>query len=160
MDKQTLLSSIQKKFEAEGYRLTPQRTSVVKVLLENRHAHPSAEEIYLQTKTIYPDIGLTTVYRSLELLEKLNIVYKLDYGDGQSRYELGSNTGEHYHHHLICLECGEISEFKGDLLESIEQQITEDTEFKIADHCLRFFGYCKNCQAKKLSEAGLTKDKG
>lgn len=159
MDKRTL-SSILKKFEAEGYRLTPQRNAVVKVLLENRHGHPSAEEIYLETKALYPDIGLTTIYRSLELLERLNIVYRFDYGDGQSRYELGTGTNEHYHHHLICLDCGEISEFEGDLLDNMEQEIAETTGFKIADHCLRFFGHCKRCQDKKEANVKLTKGKG
>lgn len=158
MNKQALLASIQKKLEDEGYRLTPQRSSVVQVLLKNRHAHPSAEEIYLQTKTIFPDIGLTTIYRSLELLEKLSIVYRLDYGDGQSRYELDLADEEHYHHHLICLDCGDISEFKGDLLEPLEAKIAKDKEFHIIDHSLKFFGYCKICQTKRVTSDKLTKD--
>ena len=152
MDKEALLASIQKKLEIEGYRLTPQRNSIVQVLLESRDAHPSAEEIYLKTKDIYPEIGLTTIYRSLELLEKLNIVYKLDYGDGQSRYELDLTDDEHYHHHLICLECGEISEFKGDLLDSLEDKIASETDFEIVDHSLKFFGYCKKCQKQKSAK--------
>ena len=58
MDKEAFLASIQKKLEIEGYRLTPQRNSIVQVLLESRDAHPSAEEIYLKTKDIYPEIGI------------------------------------------------------------------------------------------------------
>lgn len=99
------------------------------------------KRFFLHTKKIYPDIGLATVYRNLELLEKLGIIHRFDYGDGQSRYEisLGGEEGEHYHHHLICRECGAIGEFKSDLLETIEKRIAEDTGFAVTDHCLRFF---------------------
>ncbi|NLM69169.1 MAG: transcriptional repressor [Firmicutes bacterium] len=149
MDRYLSLSEIQEQLEANDLRLTPQREAVVQVLLDNTDAHLRAEDIFLMTKKLAPEIGLATVYRTLELLEKLNIIYRFDYGDGQSRYELGRRSEEHYHHHLICLECGEISEFNDDLLEKLEAKIAKERDFEIVDHSLRIFGYCRRCRNKK-----------
>lgn len=146
MKTNSILRQIREQLEASGHRLTPQREAVVKALLQSGKQHLSAEDVFMESKKLLPDIGLATVYRSLELLESLNIVYKLEYGDGQSRYELNPGSDEHYHHHLICLECGAITEFNHDLLEEIEGKIREETQFVVTDHCLRFFGYCKNCR--------------
>lgn len=140
---------VRAKLEEESYRLTPQRKAVLDVLLANAEDHLSAEEIYMHTKEIHNEIGLATVYRNLELLERLGIVHRFDYGDGQSRYELKlGDEDEHYHHHLICKQCGYIGEFHSDLLEAIEQRIEEERGFKVTDHCLRFFGLCAECRKK------------
>lgn len=133
-----------------SYRLTPQREAVVDVLIANADDHLSAEEIYMHTKQLYAEIGLATIYRNLELLEKLEIIHRLEYGDGQSRYEIRlGDDEEHYHHHLICRQCGSIGEFKSDLLETIERRIAEETGFKVTDHCLRFFGVCATCSKEQ-----------
>ena len=98
-----LKDRVKAKLEEESYRLTPQRSAVLDVLIANSDDHLSAEEIYNHTKELHSEIGLATVYRNLELLEKLGIVHRFDYGDGQSRYELRlGSEHEHYHHHLIC----------------------------------------------------------
>lgn len=139
------LREIRERLKSMNYRLTPQREAVVKVLLDNTDDHLKAEDIYAKTKVIASDIGLATVYRTLELLEKLDIIYRFEYGDGQSRYELGRKSEKHYHHHLICLKCGEISEFNDDLLEKLEEKIAVEKNFKITDHSLKFFGICSKC---------------
>ena len=143
------MQDIRKHLEQSSSRLTPQREAVIQVLMSHQTGHLSAEEIYLYTKKLLPEIGLATVYRSLELLEKLNVVYKLEYGDGQSRYELTRANEEHYHHHLICQSCGAISEFNDDLLGDIEKRIAEEADFTVTDHCLRFFGFCAKCRTKE-----------
>lgn len=131
------------------YRLTPQRQAILQVLVDNREGHLSADDVYMKAKEKHPDVGLATVYRTLELFEKLGIVYRLDYGDGQARYEYNDGVEEHYHHHLICLSCGRIQEFNYDLLDDIEKIISSKTNFKIVDHCLRIFGYCAECSSKQ-----------
>lgn len=139
---------VQTRLEHESYRLTPQREAVVDVLIANAEDHLSAEEIYMHTKELYAEIGLATVYRNLELLEKLGIIHRFDYGDGQSRYEIKlRDEEEHYHHHLICRKCGAIDEFHSDLLEPIERRIARETGFEVTDHCLRFFGLCAACRS-------------
>jgi len=149
MTDKSLLSEIEAQLAAKDLRLTLQRAAVVQVLIENTDTHLRAEDIFMLTKKFAPDIGLATVYRTLELLESLGIIYRLEYGDGQSRYELGRKSEGHYHHHLICLKCGEISEFDDDLLEKLEEKIASERDFEIVDHSLQVFGYCKKCRAKK-----------
>lgn len=140
---------IREQLAKESHRLTPQREAVVDVLIKNADDHLSAEEIFMHTRELYAEIGLATVYRNLELLEKLGLIHRFDYGDGQNRYEIRLGAEEdHYHHHLICQKCGSIGEFHSDLLETIEKRIQEETGFEVTDHCLRFFGLCKHCRSK------------
>ncbi|HEX6972214.1 MAG TPA: Fur family transcriptional regulator [Limnochordia bacterium] len=130
------------------YRLTPQREAVLSVFMQRPNTHLSAEEVYLATKEVQPDIGLATVYRALELFEKLGILHKLDDADGQSRFEFTEGDG-HYHHHLICFGCGKIIHYMNDLLEPVEARIERETGFSIVDHSLRFFGYCSDCSGEE-----------
>lgn len=138
------MDAVKEKFKKEGYKLTTQRRAILDVIVENQEKHLSPEEIYNIVKNNYPEIGIATVYRTLQLLEKLNIVYKLNFDDGYNRYEL--NISSNNHHHLICLKCGNITEVKLDLLEKLENEIEEENDFKIVDHNVKFFGYCADCQ--------------
>src|SRR5699024_5927422 len=82
-------------------------------------------EIFLLVKDKAPDIGLATVYRTLELLSELSIVDKINFGDGVSRYDLRKEGVNHFHHHLVCMECGSVEEVMDDLLGDVEK-IVED----------------------------------
>jgi len=145
------LTEIRKQLQVDGYKLTPQREATLKILLEN-HEHLSAEDIYMLVKDKAPDIGIATVYRTLELLSELRIVHKLNFGDGVARYEITNNKEEHHHHHLVCLECGKLEEFEDDLLEDMERKIQATKNFEIVDHRLSFFGYCQECKDRPRSD--------
>lgn len=131
----------------EGYKLTYQREAILNTILENREEHLSCDEIYSIVSKDYPEIGIATVYRTLQLFEKIDIVYKLNFDDGFSRYELNQGTGDHHHHHLICLKCGKVLEVKLDLLDSLEKKIEDDEDFTIIDHNVKFYGYCTSCKS-------------
>lgn len=141
-----LIEKLKSKLSEKGYKLTTQRRIISDVILENQGHHLSSEEIYDRVKSKYPEIGLATVYRTLQLLEELEIVYKLNFDDGCNRYEINSNTNDHRHHHLICLECGKVLEVELDLLENLEDEIEREGKFKIVDHNVKFFGYCEDCR--------------
>ncbi|HHV72214.1 MAG TPA: transcriptional repressor [Clostridia bacterium] len=128
------------------YKFTPQRRAVLEVLLKNPDGHLSADEIYELVKENYPEMGIATVYRTLDLLVKLDILQKLNFGDGCSRFEFSQS--EHHHHHLICLKCGKFIEVRGDLLEKLEEMITRENQFEIINHELKFYGYCSDCRNK------------
>jgi Fur family ferric uptake transcriptional regulator len=138
------MDEVKELFKAKGYKLTTQRRAILDVIVENQENHLSPEEIYNIVKINYPEIGIATVYRTLQLLENLNIIYKLNFDDGYNRYELNINSDNH--HHLICLRCGSIMEVKLDLLEKLENEIEKENGFKIVDHNVKFFGYCADCQ--------------
>ncbi|CAM4146042.1 Fur family transcriptional regulator [Lacicoccus alkaliphilus] len=130
------------------YKLTPQREVTLKVLLENESDHLSAEDVFMKVKEKYPEIGLATVYRTLELLNELKILDKINFGDGVSRYDLRKEGAEHFHHHLVCISCGSVEEIEEDLLGDVESIVESDFHFKITDHRLTFHGVCKHCTLK------------
>ncbi|WP_100010736.1 Fur family transcriptional regulator [Lentibacillus sediminis] len=140
------LDRIKKQLHAQSYKLTPQREAIVRVLLEREEDHLSAEEVYLLVKEIAPEIGLATVYRTLDLLSELKIVDKINFGDGVSSYDLRKEGAKHFHHHLVCTECGSVEEIVDDLLEDVEKIVQNDWGFQVKDHRLTFHGVCRVCQ--------------
>jgi Fur family ferric uptake transcriptional regulator len=134
------------------HKMTPQRRIVLQTLLENTEQHLSAEELYALARDKDPEIGLATIYRTLELLEDLNILHKLNFGDGRSRYELCHVQSEHHHHHLVCLSCNQILEVKQDLLSQLEDLIEREHGFRIVDHNVQFYGYCSTCVNEKQKD--------
>lgn len=144
--RQVEYNKICERLRDNSYKLTPQRQTILKTFLEHVDRHLSAEDTYMLVKNDYPEIGLATVYRTLDLLAELGVLQKNDFGDGRSRYEF-SRKDEHHHHHLICIHCGNVSEFDDDLLESLETVIQKRNGFKVVDHDLKFYGYCTKCQS-------------
>ena len=140
------IEEIKGRFKEEGYKLTTQRRAVLETIVENHEEHLSPEEVYDIVKNKCPEIGIATVYRALQLLEKLNIIYRVNFDDGYNRYELNNDSESHQHHHLICLKCGKVMEVKLDLLENLENEIELENNFKIIDHNVKFFGYCIDCR--------------
>lgn len=140
------IEAIKKQLRSQGYKLTPQRQATVSVLLEEQEGHLSAEDIFLLVKDKAPEIGLATVYRTLELLSELKIVDKINFGDGVARYDLRKEGARHFRHHLVCMECGAVEEIADDLLEDVEDIVEKDWGFQVKDHRLTFHGVCKQCQ--------------
>jgi Fur family transcriptional regulator, ferric uptake regulator len=143
------LERIKKQLSSQSYKLTPQREATVRVLLENEEDHLSAEDVYLLVKDKAPEIGLATVYRTLELLTELKVVDKINFGDGVSRYDLRQEGAAHFHHHLVCIECGTVDEIQDDLLGDVENIVERDFHFKIKDHRLTFHGICHRCNKEE-----------
>lgn len=135
-----------------GYKFTNQRSEIYNVFLNNESDHLSSEEVYDIVSKEDPEIGIATVYRTLQLFEELDILYKISFDDGVARYEIKNNDSTHRHHHLICLDCGRVIEVKLDLLDSLESEIEKEEDFKIVDHNLKFYGYCNNCNKRHKGE--------
>jgi len=143
------------KFRGCGYRLTLPREAILDVLAKSE-GHLSAEDIYLKVHPKYPNIGLTTVYRTLDILSDLGMVYKLDFGDGRARYEFAEGPkGAHHHHHLVCISCKRIIDYTDfiddeiELLNQTERGLSKKYNFKITNHLIQFYGLCERCSAKK-----------
>ncbi|WP_167628725.1 Fur family transcriptional regulator [Listeria valentina] len=141
------INRIKAQLHDASYKLTPQREATVRVLLEDEKEHLSAEEVFMRVKEIAPDTGLATVYRTLELLTELRVVDKINFGDGVSRFDLRKEGAKHFHHHLVCLECGSVEEIQEDLLEEVEKVVEAKWHFLVKDHRLTFQGVCSKCRA-------------
>lgn len=130
------------KLKKLGYRLTPQRLMIASAI-ENSNDHISAEEIYSQVVNKYPNVNISTIYRTLELLEQLGLVTETDLGGGRVRYH---PVDKGHHHHLICQECGAVIDLDESMLSSLKDTLLREYEF-IADlRHLGIFGRCVKCR--------------
>jgi Fur family ferric uptake transcriptional regulator len=126
------LGAVVGKIRGRGYKATPQRLAVLGALAAEQHQ--SLEEIRARC----PEVGLVTIYRTLDLLSEIGAVRRLDLGDGP-RYELA----EDHHHHLICESCGGVSEFERCPL---ELRRLRGVDFEISSHTLEIYGLCADCR--------------
>ena len=145
------------KFKGCGYRITLGREAILKVLTTT-DKHLSADDIYMQIHPVYPNIGLTTIYRTLDILANLGIVHKFDFGDGRARYELTEGPKSvHHHHHLICTSCNRVIDYREfiheelELLRQTEKGLSKKYNFKITNHLIQFYGLCKECNKQNNS---------
>ena len=125
-----------------GYRLTPQRIMIVSAI-ENSDNHISAEEIYAQVVAKYPNVNISTVYRTLELLKRLGLVTETDMGEGRVRYH---PVGKGHHHHLVCQGCGAIIALDESLLSSLKSALLREYKFSADLRHLAILGRCVNCR--------------
>ncbi len=135
----------------KGLKVTSQRLIMLEILGRNPGKHLTAEDIYNLVKTEHPEIGLATVYRTIQVLMELHLIDRVNFDDGVERYELAHEAdadGAHHHHHLICVKCGKVLEFEEDMLEGLELKIAEKTGFKVTDHEVKLYGYCNECGGK------------
>ncbi|GAB6087909.1 Fur family transcriptional regulator [Alkaliphilus crotonatoxidans] len=142
---ESLMENLKERLKDLGLKLTPQRRATLEVIFNNQGEHLNTEEIYDLVKEKCPEIGLATVYRTLQLLDEMGLISKINLDDGCSRYEFNHHEDDHQHHHLICQNCGAIIEVKIDLLDQLEEEIEKVYHFKIKDHKVKFFGTCSQC---------------
>ncbi len=143
------------RFRGAGFRVTAPREAILDVLTRTQK-HFSAEDVYMAVHKVDPAVGLTTIYRTLELLVHMGLIFKFDFGDGRARYELAVGPkGVRHHHHLVCTRCGRVidyTEFIDDeveLLQETERGLSKKYNFKITNHVMQFYGLCDRCQSKK-----------
>ena len=133
------------KLRDHGHKMTPQRLAIVKILAKSE-GHPSVEDIHAQIKKDFPTMSLATVYRNIVLIKSLGEILELGFPDGSNRYD--GNT-PYPHPHIICIKCKKIVDLDLDSLDDMQHEIAEETDFKILNHRLDFFGICSNCPAEK-----------
>lgn len=124
--------------------MTPQRMMIISAIEDSAGGHHiSAEEIYSQVVARYPHINLSTIYRTLEMLEQLGLVAKTDLGEGRVGYH---PAGSEHHHHLVCRDCGAIIDLEESVVSPIEAVLLRDYGFAADLRHLAIFGRCKKCR--------------
>ncbi|HEY91201.1 MAG TPA: transcriptional repressor [Dehalococcoidia bacterium] len=111
--------------------------------IENSDDHISAEEMYAQVVARYPNVNISTVYRTLELLKRLELVTETDLGGGRFRYH-PSDKG--HHHHLICRRCGAMIDLDESLLGPLEEALLKQHNFVADLRHLAISGLCSQCR--------------
>ena len=129
------------------YKMTRQREIVFNSMNSKPHLHFTVEDILDIVHEAHPEIGVATIFRTLQIFIQTGIVQRLDLLNRRAYYEIS----EHKHHHMICLSCGAIVEVTDEATEAvlnmvkIKKQVLND--FRVVDCQIYFYGYCKNCQA-------------
>ena len=135
----------------KGLKVTSQRMIVLDIMASRPGEHLTAEEIYDLAKENSPDIGLATIYRTVQVLLELHIINKVTFDDGFARYELNGDESisGHRHHHAICNGCGRVYSLETDLLDILEKQVLENIGFEVTDHEVKLYGLCKEFRKKQ-----------
>ena len=129
-----------------GLRSTEQRRLIIETFFETRE-HITIDELLDRVRKADERIGYATVYRTMKLLADGGIVHERRFGDGFTRYELADDDA--HHDHLICMECGAITEFEEPLIEQLQDRVAARYEFEVLDHKHELYGVCADCQQKR-----------
>ena len=136
------LDSMLRKLKETGYRITPQRLAILKILAESK-GHPSAEEIYALVKGDFPTTSMATVYKTITVLKSLGEVLELEFSSAYNRYD-GNRPSPHPH--LICIKCKRIVDPDLGGIAEMTQKLTSETGYRIISHRMDFYGLCPDCQ--------------
>jgi Fur family ferric uptake transcriptional regulator len=127
-------------YEAElrraGVRITRPRRIILSILTKTQ-GHPDALEIFRQAAAIDNSISLSTVYRTMKLLEAMGAIHRHAFEGGPSRFE---QAGGEHHDHLIDIETGDVIEFKSDRIEQLQDEIARALGYDIVHHRLELYG--------------------
>ncbi len=150
MEYDRLLDEFKIILKQNNLKFTKQREIILQALYNNDD-HFSPEDLYILIKKKHPklNIGIATIYRTLNLLENSDIVTSISFGAAGKKFELGNKP---HHDHIICKNCGLIVEFEDKSIELKQEKIAKSHGFKLTGHIMQLYGLCKNCQ-KKLDKS-------
>jgi len=131
--------------KSAGLRMTSQRALILDIISQHP-GHLDADEVYSLARQRQPGISLSTVYRNLQALKKLDLVQELHFDESHHHYEAKQSME---HHHLVCLSCGKVVEFGCGLSQKMMQEIARKKGFKVTGVEVHMTGYCSRCQQKK-----------
>ena len=129
------MNTLERKCADAGLKMTGQRKLILQVL-DSADDHPSVETVYERARELDSSISMATVYRTLNMLDELNLVIRHEFKENFSRYEVN----EEHHHHLIDLETGDVIEFQNEELEKLKERIANELGFDLVDHRLELYG--------------------
>ncbi|MGQ9667871.1 MAG: Fur family transcriptional regulator [Anaerolineae bacterium] len=142
-DPEQRFQQLQQKFRNLGYRLTPQRLALLRLIAESQ-GHPSAKDLFDEIRAQYPTTSLATIYKTLNILKELDEVLELGFSDDDNRYD---GNKPYPHPHIICIRCRKIVDFDRDVITDLESQLAAASGFEIVSHRLDFYGLCPECRA-------------
>jgi Fur family peroxide stress response transcriptional regulator len=127
-----------------GIKVTPQRVAIYRELA-NTDQHPSAESIYQKIRNYYPNISLTTIYRTLETFEKLGLISVVNILYNAARYDANLEP----HHHLVCIACKKVEDYYDNSLMNLDISKKNLANYKVLGYTVQLNGICKDCRRKK-----------
>jgi Fur family ferric uptake transcriptional regulator len=131
--------------ERDGYRVSGPRSAVVETLAD-LGCSVTAKEIADRLHERGQDVGVASIYRTLDLLDRLRLAKRVDAAEGVARYEPVDPSGEH-HHHLVCESCGEVTAFEDRELEQAIAEVSRRVDYAVYAHDVTLRGECPACRA-------------
>ncbi|WP_133696874.1 MULTISPECIES: Fur family transcriptional regulator [Mycobacteriaceae] len=128
---------------ATGVRATRQRAAII-ALLDTVDEFRSAQELHDELRRRGENIGLTTVYRTLQSLSAADLVDMVRTDTGESMYR--RCEGDDHHHHLVCRSCGKAVEVSGREVEAWAAEVATEHGFSDVSHTIELFGTCRQCR--------------
>ena len=129
-----------------GLKVTGPRLKILDLFETHADLHLSAEDVYRILLENGIEIGVATICRVLTQFEQAGILLRHHFETGKAVYEL--NKGDH-HDHIVCVKCGNVSEFHNPEIEKLQEQIASEHGFRVVDHALYMYGVCGDCQKKE-----------
>jgi Fur family ferric uptake transcriptional regulator len=142
-------------FQSQGLRLTQPRMAVLQVLAASSE-HLKVAEVHRRARKIDPRVGLASVYRTMDLLERLHLVKHVHV---EHRHRHYARITRHHGHHVVCNGCGLVVEFSDCRLERLTRILARRTKFRIEGHSVEFFGSCQKCRMRSSSRPARGKRK-
>ena len=136
----TTADPIERTLSRSGYRLTSPRRAVLDTM-RGLGNHFTAEEVLHAS----PEVGRATIFRTMKLMRELGVICQVVLDDGNAVYQLADDPQADHHHHVICTECGRVTEFASDGLERELERLAVETGLEIDTHRLELYGRCVNC---------------
>ena len=137
-----LLEDNQVGLNSRGLRSTSQRALILEII-QRGQGHLDADEVYRQAREKQPRLSMSTVYRNLQMFKKLGLVEEIHLDKTHHHYEVKPSVE---HHHLVCLGCGKVIEFRYPLMRNVKRSVAAAKDFHIIETEVRMTGYCSQCQ--------------
>jgi Fe2+ or Zn2+ uptake regulation protein len=134
--------------QKHGCRITGPRFIVAQILVQS-HRALSPQDVYEKARQYFPNLGLVSVYRTMQKLEEVGLIQRLHQHDKCQAFIAAFQQHEHI---LVCSRCGLVKVFQGGDLSYLIQSVEKDTGYQISEHLLQFFGLCKDCQNVKKGD--------
>ncbi len=148
---------LEQRLRSRGCRLTSQREAVLEVLEENQGRPLRPEDIHALAAKRLPGMGLTTVYRTLELFCELGIIAPVHLASGRNYFEVVAGKHRHY---MECISCGGVETIEVCMIEELADKVRSGSDFQVTSHCLSLFGYCGECSRKGVAEGHARAGRG
>jgi Fur family ferric uptake transcriptional regulator len=140
-----VMQQVRDEARKRGVRWTNQRQIIVETFIATDD-HVTAEELHQRVRRLDASVSAATVYRTINLLVEIGVAHKRHFSGGSASFE--SALTKTHHDHLVCMSCGQITEFVHEPLEVLQDQIAAHHGFRLLHHRMELYGVCRQCSAR------------
>jgi Fur family ferric uptake transcriptional regulator len=137
-----ILKTVREEARRRGVRWTAQRQVIVQTFLSSGE-HITVDELHRRVREIDRTVSTATVYRTVNMLEKIGFAHRRDFGGASASFE--SALDKEHHDHLVCQVCGRITEFHHDRIEALQDEVAREHGFELSHHRMELYGVCASC---------------